>query len=189
MMATEKQLSKRKLKLLKEGVKFTIKEIIAVKKWIGIEISLMSAELIAWIFLTFFHSSAFYYLIILLPLITLVYIGFLLPLHEKWWENTKFFSSVKKITSDFRYIYILVHNDKEFTTIIYLMNVLPSTVLMLVISLGTINIMFPDLLTRIKFEYFSIIVSIPFQMLIIFWIILRIVFLGRLSEASKSFAN
>jgi hypothetical protein len=182
----EKQLSERKVKLLREGVKLSIKEITTIKNWIKIEISLMLVELITWILLILLHNNAFFYLTIFLPLITIIYIGFLVPFYNEWWKNTKFSFPVKKITSDFRYIYIFTRNDKEFCAIIYLMNILPSIVLMTVVLLSVMNTFS---VIKLKVDCVSTIVFIPFQILIIFWIIMRLVFLRRLYEFKSFLQN
>lgn len=179
-------MNKRKLKLLGDGVKLTIKELVTVKKWIIVEIFLMLVELIVWILLIYNNISYSF----LFPLITTVYISFFMPSNKTWWKSNKSCYPIKKITNDVRYIYIFSHNDREFSMIMHLMYILPFLALMVIIQTGTINT-YLIIESNIEYEYFTIstILSLPFQVIVILWMIFRLVYLKRFREISDLFSN
>ena len=183
-------MNKRKLKLLEDGVKLTVKELVMVKKWIIVEIFLIILEIIVWILSIFNHA---FYLTFLLPLITVIYISFFVPQNKIWWKNTKLSSPTKKITGDIRYLYIFSRNDNEFRRIIRLMYISPSIISMAVILTCIMDIVNAYLLMELNIEYarftFSKSLSIIFQVVIVLWIVFRLIYLKRFHEISDLFSD
>jgi len=186
MMAMERLLNKRKFKLLMDGVKFSKKEIKSIEVWVRVEIIFFIVETLFWILSIFSQNVV---LIFLLPFIPIIYICFFLPAHNEWWLNIKEkpFCIVKRLTCDYRYIYILSNSDHEFHLIIRLIETIPYIGIDSYFVISCIGAIFfsPFYLS----VYWSIILSIPLQITICLWILIRLFLLRRLSKVFLTIAE